>query len=112
MSEQRIEVSKQFSRFPAGRYYSDGPFSGQRFREEILVPALRAEADGKIYVILDGLMGYGSSFLEEAFGGLVRVHGFTAKELEKRIEIVCESDKSIIADVREHILKARFAGPS
>jgi len=32
-------------------------------------------------------MGYGSSFLEEAFGGLVRIHNLKYSELEKRLKI-------------------------
>lgn len=59
---------------PGGRFMSDGDFSGEWFREQILVPALLAAKDKseKLEVELDGTSGYGSSFLEEAFGGLVR----------------------------------------
>ena len=63
-----------YARSPGGRYISDGPYSGEWFREEVLRPAL-AEAirtGERLEVELDGTSGYGSSFLEEAFGGLVR----------------------------------------
>lgn len=81
-----INIAKGFSDVPAGRYRSDGPFSGQRFREDHLVPALKQ--GGVVSVVLDGTEGFGSSFLEEAFGGLVRQHGFSAGELRKRLRIV------------------------
>lgn len=59
---------------PGGRYRKDGPFSGEEFRDDILVPQLLAAADRNedVVVELDGVAGYGSSFLEEVFGGLVR----------------------------------------
>jgi|SRR5580704_15020178 hypothetical protein len=84
-----IEISKDFSRTPGGRYISDGPFSGELFRDRFLVPALREarESGQRVVVLLDGTRGYLSSFLEEAFGGLVRNCGFTQEELRRLLEI-------------------------
>lgn len=66
-----INVARDFTRFPAGRYKSLGKGSGEEFRDKFLVPALKA---GHHTVIeLDGTTGYPPSFLEEAFGGLVRL---------------------------------------
>ena len=42
----KINLGKQFGRYPAGRYLADGPYNGQKFREEFLIPALKG-ADGK-----------------------------------------------------------------
>lgn len=80
-----INVASQFSPFPAGRFRSDGEFSGERFRDELLRPAL--ERDTEVTVVLAGTKGYGSSFLEEAFGGLVRYGHFSADELSRRLRI-------------------------
>lgn len=82
MEKMDYSIAKEFTRTPAGRYVSDGPFSGQRFREEVLLPALK---DGKqVAVSLDGAVGFGSSFLEEAFGGLVRA-GISESALRNRL---------------------------
>lgn len=81
-----ISIAKEFSETPAGRYFADGPFSGQRFREEKLYPALK-EYD-LVVVDFDGTLGYGSSFLEEAFGGLIREHGMTLEELNRKLKII------------------------
>lgn len=78
-----IDVAKDFSANPAGRFKTDGPFSGEKFREEFLVPALKRSEATKI--LLDGTRGYGSSFLDEAFAGLVRVHGFQPDELSSKL---------------------------
>lgn len=83
-----INIAKDYSDTPLGRYRSDGQYSGEGFREDHLLSALRSEE--KVRVVIDGVEGYGSSFLEEAFGGLVRHGYFTAKELEQKLEIVLE----------------------
>lgn len=84
MSAKVISIATDFSKSPAGRYVSDGPAPGEAFREQWLLPALR-DAE-KVTVDLDGTAGYGSSFLEEAFGGLVR-KGHTEQELQRRLTI-------------------------
>jgi len=80
-----ISVSKDFSTVPAGRFITDGPNSGERFRNDFLKKNL--EENDSVTVIIDGVEGYGSSFLEEAFGGLVREFGFKKEDLKKKLEI-------------------------
>jgi len=86
----KISIAKDFSEVPAGRFVADGEFSGERFRNEFLRPALVAAAPGeKLEIDIDGTAGYGSSFLEEVFGGLVR-SGFSAEDLHRRVTIVSQ----------------------
>ncbi|WP_122454162.1 STAS-like domain-containing protein [Pseudomonas viridiflava] len=80
-----LYVAKDFTKMPCVRMRDDGKRSGQEFRDDILLPALRANK--KVTVDLDGVLTLGSSFLEEAFGGLVREGYFTARELSSRLEI-------------------------
>ena len=72
-----IKIKDDFSDTPGGRYIKEGEFSGEEFREKILLPAyVKAQNDGeKLTIDFDDCYGYGTSFLEEAFGGLVREHG-------------------------------------
>lgn len=88
MSVKMISIAKDYSDEPGGRYYSDGSHSGERFREEFLAPALRG-AD-VVEVDIGGVLAFGSSFLEEAFGGLVRL-GFAARDLHARLRVVSGS---------------------
>ena len=104
MSSRQIQVASEFSRFPAGRFRTDGPYSGQKFREELLVPALSESLP--VTVVLDGTMGYGSSFLEEAFGGLVRVCGFKAIDLRKKLKVISAHDHSLETEVWSYIDEA------
>lgn len=96
-----IIIAKDFSPFPGGRYYSDGPNSGQRFRDELLEPAFQDERNEQVTVDLDGTEGFGSSFLEEAFGGLVR-QGFTSDEIVRRLQLR-SSRKSYVPKILAYI---------
>jgi hypothetical protein len=84
-----ISIASDYSSSPAGRTPEDGPFSGQRFREAVLIPALRdAIARGTTLIVdLDGAFSYSSSFLEEAFGGLVRTNIFSASEINDHLKL-------------------------
>lgn len=91
MSSEVIVVGEKFSKTPAGRYNTDGPYSGARFRDELLVPALMRGSE--VTVDLSGVIGYGSSFLEEAFGGLVRLHKFDKGDLATRLHIIASDPR-------------------
>lgn len=97
-----INIERDFSRYPAGRYEGDGPYSGQAFRDKFLVPVLTKKSE-KVLIELDGARGYGSSFLEEAFGGLVRA-GFSADDVFNLIELKSE-DNSLIEEIKGYIME-------
>jgi hypothetical protein len=86
---RRIEIARDFSKFPAGRYVIDGDASGEQFRDRFLLPAL---GSGNVELVLDGVAGLPSSFLEEALGGLVR-KGMTLEMLEDKLKIVAETPR-------------------
>jgi len=88
--EDEIMISvADFSKYPSGRDAQDGSFNGEKYRTTVLEPALqRAISDKKIVCVsLKGVMSFGSSFLEEAFGGLVRKEGFTKEQLKDILRI-------------------------
>ncbi|TPW24240.1 DUF4325 domain-containing protein [Marinobacter nauticus] len=95
-----INIATDFSDLPYGRMRGDGPASAQVFREDILAPALKTH--DKVTVVLDGVFGYASSFLEEAFGGLKR-QGFTEFQLMHKLEIVSNDDKHLLKEVADYI---------
>ena len=87
-----IKVSRDFSSTPGGRVRAMGPDSGEAFRDYLL-KELRRKPTEIIEVILDGAEGYGSSFLEEAFGGLIRNRLISPQEALSRLKIVGVSPK-------------------
>lgn len=106
MSTTEIYIAKDFSPAPAGRYADDGPFNGQLFRESLLLPAVKNF--DKVVVNLNDTGGYGSSFLEEAFGGLVRA-GFGSKELHQKLVLISER-KTYESKVWAYIERAAIHG--
>ena len=107
MNECRIDVAKEFTNRPFGRYRNDdSERSAEVFRDDILIPAM-----GKydhIVVDLSGSNYYGSSFLEEVFGGLVR-SGFKEEELNEKLEIIHTVLPSVVTEANEYIKEASKA---
>lgn len=101
MTAHTIHVAKDFSAHPAGRFRRHGPFTGEVFREDFLRPALSRY--DKVVVDFTGVGGVRSSFLEEAFGGLVRCD-VPQQELDK-VNIV-DPMYGIDVEVQKYILDA------
>lgn len=89
MTEVTINIAKDFSAHPGGRDPGDGPDNGQRFLEEILIPKMKS-AD-TVNVIIDGVRSFGSSFFEEAFGGISRTGLYTKTEARNKIVIIAST---------------------
>src|SRR4051794_37881763 len=92
MANIKISIANDFSRYPAGRTRRDGKFSAQAFREDKLIPVLHEarESGGPVTVVLDGVYGCSSSFLEETFGGLARRNKFPRAWLRGALKIEAE----------------------
>ena len=100
MSDFLINLAEDFHPEPYGRYRADGDGNAESFREEHLIPAIR-EHD-HVVVDLGGYNYYGSSFLEEVFGGLVRA-GFSRKFLSEKLKIIHGRLPSIEDEAQEYI---------
>ena len=65
------------------------------------------ENNTKLTINFDGGYGYGTSFLEESFGGLVR-KGYSSEELLKNIELISEEEPELIDKVIKYIKEAVY----
>ncbi|MBA5249163.1 MAG: DUF4325 domain-containing protein [Gammaproteobacteria bacterium] len=103
-----ISIARDFSDVPAGRYYADGDWTGQKFREEFLVPELKkADKKNPVVVNINEAEGYGSSFLEEAFGGLIREEGYTKDGIKEILKIEANDTYDIYKQIiLDYIKKA------
>lgn len=101
-----IKIAEDFSKMPGARYESEGPNSGERFRDDILEPRFKeAEEKGEILQIdLDGCYGFATSFLEESFGGLVRK--LNKKGIMKRISIISHDDETLEELIYKYVKEA------
>lgn len=95
-----MKILKVASRYPCpGPRYKDlGPSSGEEFREWL---SRELAHSPELTVDLDGTEGYGSSFLEESFGGLIRIG--MAKEIVKSIKFISDEEPELIDEINEYI---------
>ena len=96
----KINIATDFSDIPIGRARKDGDATGEAFREDWLRPNLEKASEGDPLIVnLNGAEGYPASFLEEAFGGLVRKGYFTAGKLKKILIIEATSGYILYRDI-------------
>lgn len=100
-----ISIARDFSRIPGARTPEEGDFSGYDFRTMILLPSLKEaiEKKEKLTIILDGTAGLGTSFLEESFGGLIRVDKLDYQTIVDTIELVSEEDEEYIEEINNYL---------
>lgn len=97
-----INIANDYTKTPGGRFITEGPYSGEDFRESVLKPKfLQAiENNDQLTVILDGGYGYATSFLEEAFGGLARE---VKNRKVKEIIIISDEEPQLISKIQQYI---------
>ena len=105
MTEINFSIARQFSRHPGPRFRRQGADSGEALRVR-LTRLLRENPESIISIELDGTSGFGSSFLDEAFGGLVRSEGFS-KEVAMRFKFKSLIDPTYIDEIIESFEKAK-----
>jgi hypothetical protein len=105
MTELKLSLALDFSRYPGPRYKTQGPNSGEKFRKHLV--KLLKDYD-RVIVDLDGTSGIGSSFLDEAFGGLVSHEGFSRSDVERRVIVKSNLDASYLATVSDSIRRAKL----
>lgn len=103
----KYSIAEQYTKSPGVR---KGKYSGEDFRKTILKPILDQLGDEMLIVDLDGGFGYSSSFLEEAFGGLVRECNYDKNELLKKISFISEEEKDLPNKIKDYIRSATFKG--
>ena len=102
-----INIARDFTETPGARYTNEGDYSGELFRESILIPKY-TEAISKreqLKIELDGGYGYATSFLEESFGGLARKYDI--QEVLNTLVFVSEDEPGLIDEITEYIKMAR-----
>ncbi len=103
-----LSIAKNFSETPGPRSREEGDFSGEQFLDEWLNPSFIKARDShqSLVVDLDGVVGYATSFLEAAFGGLARIYG--SQDVLKTLELICKDEPSLVEEVRRYIEDANL----
>lgn len=106
-TKETIIIAKDFSNRLGARYRKDGPYSGQQFLEEHLLPAFERAVVGGfcIMIDLDGVWGYPSSFVSGSFGKLSVEKG--AALVEKHLRFKSDENNMRLERVRKEIANPR-----
>lgn len=97
---------KDFSKTPGTRHSSEGLFSGEEFRNKVLDDKFNEaiKQHVKLVVNLDQTIGYGTSWLEEVFGGLAR--DSDKEKVKKTLEFISNEEPYLIDDINGYIKDA------
>jgi len=102
-----LSIARDFTNVPGPRHRSEGDYSGEEFLDKLLRPRFEEalKSDALLRVNLDGAVGYPTSFLEQAFGGLAREFG--PEEVDRHLEVTCTDEPYLVEQIRNYIRDAR-----
>lgn len=102
-----INICKDFSDTPGGRHKKEGKYSGEEFRDTILITKFEESIKNneKLTINLDGGYGYPTSFLEEAFGGLARKckKQYSESLILNTLHFISNDEPSLIDEIKQYI---------
>lgn len=103
MDKISINIKEDYSATPGGRKKQLGSNSGEEFYEDHLLPKYIEAVSKKVKleIDLDGVAGYPSSFLDQAFGTLART--YSTKEVSDVIVFVTHDFRWIVEYIRMRI---------
>jgi len=105
-TQPSLIVAKEFSKNVGCRFISEGNYSGELFRDTLLLPKLKqAIQDDKILLIdLDGTFGYGCGWLREVFCSLTDKLCILPKHILKHVKIKSNKEPGLIETITQYIL--------
>ncbi len=106
---KKLKVIEDFNFTTGPRYIREGANSGEEFRINVLYPKVKEAINNKcvLEIDLDGAAGYGTSFLEEAFGGLIRENNLSYNAINSHIRIISTEEEYLIEDIDEYMKDAQ-----
>lgn len=106
-----INIAKDFSAYPAGRYKTEGKESGEAFLLDHLMGKLIAAiaTNSLLEINLNGMNGYPSSFISGSFGkitfelGKIMGHQKASDLIKKHIVIKCDDSAARAKAIEDEI---------
>lgn len=98
----KINIRYQFSEILGGEYKKDGNFSGEEFKEQMLIPIWRLYKDKNdiIEIDMDGTYGVPENWLIGAFGTFVIEEHLKRDDIE-RFHFISEEEPNLIEKIKE-----------
>lgn len=103
MNRKDYSIARDYTRKPGPRYEWQGDYSGENFRETILLDLFDSAVKNNsvLFIDLDKTAGFGPSFLEEAFGGLARKRDRDL--IHKHLRFISTEEPYLIGEVKGYI---------
>lgn len=97
-----------FTKYPGPRLKRHGPYSGEAFYEEMLLPSFTQAVgdDARLVVDLDGTYGYASSFIDEAFTRLLK--DFGKEKVEDILGIISVEENYWLGFIQKIIKESKY----
>lgn len=101
---EKISIARDFSTTLGARYITDGKWSGEEFLDSMLVEKFEkaVQGNGILFIDLDGVFGYPSSFVSGSFGKLSLDKG--AEVLLKHLQFKSDDSpirlEQVIAEIK------------
>ena len=92
---------ENFTKYPGPRFIKLGKYSGEKFREEVLRPIF--EKDEQIDIDGTGVLGFGPSFLDEAFSPLAKEYGIDV--FKEKIILHSDNDKNLYEKMMSYVIR-------
>ncbi len=92
---------KEFTKYPGPRFIRLGKYSGEQFREDVLRPVF--ENDERIDIDATGVLGFGPSFLDEAFSPLAEEYKLDV--FKEKILFHSDNDKNLYEKMMSYVIR-------
>jgi len=105
---KKLKIATEFSRIPGARYEHEGAFPGKDFRDKHLFPKISEaiKLGEKLEIDLDGTAGLGTSFLEESFGGLIRINKLNYDDIIRTLIYISTEEPDYIDEINAYLKDA------
>lgn len=102
-----IRMTVDFSKLPGEIDELHGTNTGEKFRNNYLIPVYDycLVRDENLNINFCNSHGYAASFLEEAFGGMVR-NGYDGKQMLRKMNFKTEEEPLLEDSIVEYIIEA------
>ena len=97
----KYDFIKEFTKYPGPRFKKLGKYSGEQFREEVLRPIFLN--DQKIDIDATGVLGFGPSFLDEAFSPLAKEYGL--ETFKEKIKFHSANDEKLYEKMMSYVIR-------
>lgn len=101
-----FSIANDFSKYPGPRFSKEGEFSAEELLDKHLINLFKnaCDSNSKLIVDIDGTFGYATSFLEGAFGELVR--RFNKEKVQNHILIQSKETPLFKEEIEKFINEA------